>query len=116
MFQLLRKILPKGNGLAESRNEAKKTLATFGLDYEDIHACPNDHVLLRKELANEVLCLQCGASRYREDVQGNKVPRKVLRQFPLIPRIKHMFRCKEIVSLMLWHADNKSIDDIMQVP
>ena len=81
-----------------------------------MHACPNDHVLFRKELANEVLCLQCGASRYQEDVQGNKVPSKVLRHFPLIPCIKHMFRCKLITSLMLWHADNQSIDGTMHVP
>ena len=45
-----------------------------------------------------------------------KVPSKVLRHFPLIPHIKHMFRCKEIGSLMSWHADNKSTDDTMRVP
>ncbi|MCO5614782.1 hypothetical protein L7F22_069066 [Adiantum nelumboides] len=63
--------------MPESRNAAKKTLATLGLDYESIHACPNDHVLFRKELAKEVHCPQCHASRFREDVQGNKVPAKV---------------------------------------
>ena len=52
LFQLLRKILPEGNCMPESRTEAKKTLATLGLDYEGIHACPNDHVLFKKELAN----------------------------------------------------------------
>ncbi|MCO5577427.1 hypothetical protein L7F22_031259 [Adiantum nelumboides] len=102
--------------MPESRNAAKKTLATLGLDYKSIHACPNDHVLFRKELAKEVHCPQCHASRYREDVQGNKVPAKVLRHYPLIPRIKHMFRCKEIAGLMSWHAKNKSIDGMMRVP
>ncbi|MCO5608035.1 hypothetical protein L7F22_062238 [Adiantum nelumboides] len=116
LFQLLQKILPEGNCMPESRNAAKKTLATLGLDYESIHACPNDHVLFRKELAKEVHCPQCHASRYREDVQGNKVPAKVLRHFPLIPRIKHMFKCKEIAGLMSWHANNKSIDGMMRVP
>ncbi|MCO5549938.1 hypothetical protein L7F22_003415 [Adiantum nelumboides] len=116
LFQLLQKILPEGNCMPESRNAAKKTLATLGLDYESIHACPNDHVLFKKELAKEVHCPQCHASRYREDVQGNKVPAKVLRHFPLIPRIKHMFRCKEIAGLMSWHANNKSIDGMMRVP
>ena len=64
LFQLLRKILPEGNYMLESRSKAKKTLGTLGLDYECIHACPNDHVLFSKGLANEVLCPQCGASRY----------------------------------------------------
>ena len=99
--------------MPKSRSKAKKTLGTLGLHYKSLHACPNDHVLFKKELANEVLCPQCGASQYREDVQGNKVPSKVLRHFPLIPRIKHMFRCKEIASLMSWHADNKSTDGTM---
>ena len=102
--------------MPESHNEAKKKLATLGLDYECIHACPNDHVLFRKELANEVRCPRCGASRYQEDVQGNKVPSKVLRPFPLNPHIEHMFRCKEIVSLMSWPIDNKSTDGTMRVP
>ncbi|MCO5578738.1 hypothetical protein L7F22_032583 [Adiantum nelumboides] len=116
LFQLLQKILPEGNCMPESRNAAKKTLATLGLDYESKHACPNDHVLFRKELAKEVHCPQCHASRYQEDVQGNKVSAKVLRHFPLIPRIKHMFRCKEIAGLMSWHVNNKSIDGMMRVP
>ena len=102
--------------MPKSQTEAKKTLATLGLDYEVIHTCPNDHVLFGKELANEVLCPQCGASRYQEDVQGDKVPRKVLRHFPLIPHIKHMFRCKKIASLMSWHGDKKSKDGTMGVP
>ena len=99
--------------MPESRNKVKKTLGPLGLYYESIHACSNDHVLLRKEFANVVLCPRCDASRYQEDVQGNKVPSKVLRHFPLIPCIKHMFRCKEIASLMSWNADNKSIDGTM---
>ena len=62
LFQLLHKILLEGNCMSESHNKAKKTLGTLGLNYESIHACPNDHVLFKKELANEVLCPQCGAS------------------------------------------------------
>ena len=28
---------------------------------------------------------------------------KVLRHFPIIPRIRNMFRCKAIAELMTWH-------------
>ena len=86
--------------MRESHNEAKKTLATVGFDYEAIHACHNNHVLFRKELVYEVCCPWCGASHYQEDAQGNRVLSKVLRYFPLSPHIKHMFRCKKIASLM----------------
>ena len=61
-------------------------------------------------------CPKCHASRYREDLQGDKIPQKVLRHFPLIPRIKHMFRCKGIADLMSWHALNRSTDGKMRVP
>ena len=45
LFQLFHKILPEGNCMSESCQVAKKTLTTLGLDYESIHACPNDLVL-----------------------------------------------------------------------
>ena len=62
LLKLLQKVLPKGNCMPKSRNEAKKTLATLGLDYEGLHACSNDQVLFRKELENEVQCTHCGVS------------------------------------------------------
>ena len=45
LFKLLHKILAKGNYMPESRQVAKNTLTTLGLDYNSIHAYPNDHVL-----------------------------------------------------------------------
>ena len=116
LFALLKQILPKGNCMPESRSAGKRILTTLGLDYESIHVCPNDHVLFKKELANKVKCPTCAAPRYREDLQGDRIPNKVVRHFPLIPRIKHIFRCKGIASLMSCHATNKSTDGKMRVP
>lgn len=116
LFELLHKILPEGNNMPQSRDEARKTLATVGLDYNIIHACPNDCVLYRGDIARLEHCPKCKAPRYRKDVQGNEVPSKVLRHFPLIPRIRHMFRCKSIASLMTWHVSGKSKDDKLRVP
>ena len=101
--------------MPESGQVATKMLTTMGLDYKSIHAYPSDHVLFQQELANEEQCPQCDVSRCCKDVQGNKIPNKVLRHFLLIPQIKHMFRCKEIASLMSWHAKNQSIDNTMCV-
>ena len=44
------------------------------------------------------------------------MPSKILRHFPLIPRIKNMFKCKEIARLMSWHVENKSINGMMCTP
>ena len=60
--------------MPESCQVAKKMLATLGLDYKSIHACPNDHVLFRKELANEEKFPTCDAPCYHLDVQGDKIP------------------------------------------
>ena len=45
LFQLMQKILRDGNCMPDSRADAKKLLATVGMDYRCIHACPNDYVL-----------------------------------------------------------------------
>ena len=86
------------------------------MDYTKIHACPNDCVLFRNEYEHLRVCPKCGAKRFREDLVGEAVPAKVLRHFPIIPRIKSMFRCKSIAQLMSWHAKSRSTDDVMRVP
>ena len=60
--------------MPNSHFAAKKILATLGLDYESIHACSNDHVLIKKELANQEKCHVCDAPCYHQDVQGDKIP------------------------------------------
>ena len=54
--------------MPKPRNTTKKTLRMLGLDYESMHACPNDHALFRKDLANEIECPKCHAKCYKEDV------------------------------------------------
>ena len=63
--------------MCDSCSVAKKMLETLGLDYEIIHAFLNDHILFKKELANEEKCSTCDASHYCKDVQGDKIPNKV---------------------------------------
>ena len=71
----------------------------LGLSYNKIHACPNDCMLYRKEYENYTECHVCKTSRYLEDKDSDavgealskkkkKVPAKVLRHFPLIPRLQ----------------------------
>ncbi|MCO5558940.1 hypothetical protein L7F22_012531 [Adiantum nelumboides] len=99
-----------------TRPDAKNLLINLEMDYDKIHACPNDCILFQNEYADLLLCPKCEAKRYREDTQGTEVSAKVLRHFPLIPRIKSMFRSKSIVSLMSWHQNTRSKDGVMRVP
>jgi hypothetical protein len=51
-------------------------------------------VLFRKKYAKLDNCLVCGLSRW-VDAERKKIPQKVLRHFPLIPRLQRMFVNKE---------------------
>ena len=44
------------------------------------------------------------------------VPCKVLRYIPIIPRLQRLFRCKNIVQFMDYHARNKSQYDTIRMP
>ena len=116
LLTLLSKILPNGNVMPKSHGESKKILSSFGLDYECIHACPRDCILFRGEYEHLMECPKCGNPRFRTDMLSAKVPCKVLRHSPLFPRLRHMYRCKEIASLMSWWYENRSRDDIMRGP
>ncbi|KAH9803018.1 hypothetical protein KPL71_001620 [Citrus sinensis] len=95
LLQIVRDILPSENTLPESLYSTKKLLKTFDLGYEKIHSCINDCCLFRKELGNAHMCPKCGASRWKVNERTEKiqqgVPAKVLRYFPIIPRLKRMF-------------------------
>ena len=45
LLKLLREMLPDQNEIPTSMYEAKKTLNALGMEYEKIHACPNDCIL-----------------------------------------------------------------------
>ena len=109
-------ILPDGNEMPPTRGDAKKLLTSMGMDYHRIHACCNDFILFCNEYEHSLTCPECGSKRYREDVLGEAILVKVLRHFPIIPRIKSMFRCKSIASLMTWHQSSRSTDDVLRVP
>jgi hypothetical protein len=92
----------------------------LGLDYKKIDACPNDCMLYWKEHENAEFCKSCGASRWKEFSQvenefdepkvGHKVPAKVLRHFPLIPRLKRIFMCSTTAESMKWHEEKRTND------
>ena len=65
MLMLFGDMLPANNELPLSIYETNKSLAALGMEYEKIHACPNDCVLYRKELKDATSCLTCETSRWK---------------------------------------------------
>ena len=85
----------------------------IGMEYQAIDACPNDHIIYYGQYASENEFPQCQISRYRTDKVTKKVPRKVLRYIPIIPRFQQLFRCQSIAQFMDFHAKNKSEYDVL---
>ena len=100
-------LLPKNNTLPKNYHAAKSLTMKLGLKYKTIHACEKGCMLFRGEHANALRCPKCNGRRYRDE-DRRAIPLKVLRHFPLIPRLQRMFRSPKISKLMLWHAENCS--------
>ncbi|GKC34186.1 acidic leucine-rich nuclear phosphoprotein 32 family member A [Tanacetum coccineum] len=55
-------------------------------------------------------CPICKASRWKDPkkTKGKKVANKIVRYFPLTPRLQRMFNTKHIAKWMTWHATRQS--------
>lgn len=88
--------------LPDSFSDLKTTIRKLGLTYETIHVCPNDCMLYWREDASRETCKVCEKSRWKtskivDDALENKKKRKkqqaakILRYFPLKPRLQRLF-------------------------
>ena len=128
LLKLVKKMLPEGNVLPSTTYEAKKIVCPLGLEIEKIHACPNDCILYRgKYYENLDTCPVCGASRYKikrdddpGDVEGSPIrkrtPTKVMWYFPIIPRLRRLFRNKDHAKMMRWHKEECKNDGMLRHP
>jgi hypothetical protein len=113
MLHLLKmSMLPQPNILFFNEYEASNTLKKLELAYIIIHACPKGHILFRGQYENDQSCSQCGLIRYKL-VGKSLVPQKVLKHFPIIPRLKRMYSTPKQTSLMTWYIKNRSGDGMM---
>lgn len=72
LLKTFKEMLPTSNELPPSMYEAKKILGALGMDYEKIHACPNDCCLYRKEYIDAINCPECGESSWKHDKNSDK--------------------------------------------
>ncbi|XP_060210553.1 uncharacterized protein LOC132637491 [Lycium barbarum] len=117
-------LLLDGTNLPNSCYEAKKVIRDLGLSYKKVDACKNDCMLYWKDDNCLESCKVCGASRWKEDKHsgetkfksGKKIPYKILRYFPLKPRLQRLFMCSKTSPLISWHHDKRVDDGIMRHP
>jgi len=99
LLVLLKNMFPNDNMLPKSHYEKKNILCPLGLEYQKIHACPNDCILYRNQFAEMRKCLTYGVSRYKvnddecsdDATTNNSRPSKVCWYLPIIPRFKRLF-------------------------
>jgi len=119
-FSIMMKLLSSGfpqSELPKSYDEAKKYLGELGLGYENIHVCKNNCVLFRKRYEKENVCPVCKTSRWQDETRNKKVPHKVLRHFPLLPRLKRIFASKRTSEETQWHKKTRTpVDNVMSHP
>ncbi|KAL6199643.1 hypothetical protein ACLB2K_029426 [Fragaria x ananassa] len=120
-LELVKGLLPTENLVPLTTNDAKKTLSVLGMDYEKIHACPNDCILYRGDavLVDAEECPSCGVSRWklgRDNIPTKNVPAKVLWYFPPIPRFKRFYQSPKTAKNLTWHDWGRKKDKMMRHP
>jgi len=109
------------NMLPKSHYKEKKILCHVGMEYQKIHACPNDCILCRNQFAEMHKCPTCGVSRYKvndgectDDATTNNIhPAKVCWYLPIIPRFKRLFASADDAKNLRWHAYGRIIDGLL---
>jgi hypothetical protein len=81
------------------------------MNYEKIDASEKNCILFWMEHKDGIDCQHCGRSRYVKVINEDgasfttKVEVKQLCYIPIMPRLKRLFLCKEMVEQMRWHME-----------
>ncbi|KAM7462582.1 hypothetical protein LguiA_030703 [Lonicera macranthoides] len=108
-------VLPEGNKYPGSYKEVKKTLKKLGLGHEVIHACYYGCCLFYKEYSKLQQCPVYDESRW-EIEKGKKVPRKVVRYFPLKSRLQRLYMSPHTTKEMRWHGERTVDPEYLRHP
>ena len=65
LLQVVHNMLPEENMLPKSHYQVKKIVCPMGMEYQKIHACPNDCILYRQQFQEMSKCPRGGVSRYQ---------------------------------------------------
>jgi hypothetical protein len=117
-LELLSGCLKNVPGLPKSYNEMKSLLRKLGFGYVSIDVCKYDCALFWEDHENDQHCPVCGFTRWKVNKEAKKkVPHKVLRYFPIIPRLQRLFMSKQRAQYARWHKEKRvSVQNEMSHP
>lgn len=104
-LRFTKKLLPADNKFPESYRHVKKILKNLGMEYQTIHACQYGCALYYKEFEDYLCCPVCNDSRYITNGGNSNIPKRVVRYFPLTPRLKRLFMSPQLAKEMRWHGE-----------
>ena len=107
-------ILPEGNVLPTSYNDALKQIQPYLIKPITYHCCQNDCIVYRNQYSRVQSYPSCGESRYSH----SRVPAKTLTYLPLGPRLKHMFGTENLAKIVQEHGfeDTSKMYDLHHSP
>ena len=104
--------------MPNSNYEAKKILSDLSLHYEKIDTCKNDCIIYYKEHSDAIECPVCGFPRWKSNkgsgTKEKKIANKVLRYFPITPRLQRIFMSSKIVKDIKWHSGKRINDGVLR--
>ncbi|XP_060961811.1 uncharacterized protein LOC133032017 [Cannabis sativa] len=112
LLSILIDLFPEGTKLPKSHYESKMRLRNLGLGYDSIDVCKYNCAIFWKENEKKEFCPVCGESRWvKRKGKGKKVPHKVMRYFPLTPRLKRLYCSRHTAEDMRWHYSQRPKED-----
>nr|XP_007132656.1 hypothetical protein PHAVU_011G113600g [Phaseolus vulgaris]ESW04650.1 hypothetical protein PHAVU_011G113600g [Phaseolus vulgaris] len=109
ILMLLTKAFSQGNKDLESYFKAQKIIHELGHDYTKINACMNDCIFYRRDYLKSTSCPTYKFPRYKDP--HKKLPQKVMRYFPSVPRLQKLYVTSNTVIEMRWHKDRPYRED-----
>jgi hypothetical protein len=103
IIEWVRSILLERNKLKENFYVAKSMMKPLGIGYQKIDMCPNFYMMYYLENAELTKCMTCGHSRYkpRTSMRKTLMAYKILRYFPITPRLQKLFMSPKTVEHMI---------------
>ena len=98
-LQMWHSILPQGNLLPTSYQEAYKMIRPYLIPEVVFDVCPNDCILFRGEYKDAVTCPKCKDSRFK----AHNIPTRTFHYLHLGPRLVQSYGFKDISYLLQSH-------------
>nr|XP_009799015.1 PREDICTED: uncharacterized protein LOC104245146 [Nicotiana sylvestris] len=116
----LKELLPEDAKLPDDYYRTKQMVAKLGLGYEKIDVCNAGCILYYKDNEDKLECPKCGQPRYKPKKEGNgrqkDVAYKVLRYFPITPRLQRLYMSTKAAEHMIWHWKSRREHGVMSHP